>query len=171
MMPTRLWPVILEPRVASEHRLPQFFGSARSPDSFPISICRYPTGGTTLCCCVAGLPAKRERLPFLDQENMHRPVGQDDKNNTKDGEVNDIGPQGIVVKAEGAEDCGSGTEMSRPYLWSVSVRYLTSLTMRGLKGVVEDGEPLQPDGRVWDLVVVEEETRKEQAEQHDQSCR
>lgn len=45
---------------------------------------------------------------LLYQQDMHRSVRNDDESARKDGEANDIGPEGERVEAKGREDGGSG---------------------------------------------------------------
>lgn len=47
-------------------------------------------------------------LPLFHQQEMHRPVGDNDKHSCKHRQTNHIIPQRQIVKTEGAENARSG---------------------------------------------------------------
>ena len=53
-------------------------------------------------------PTPKGYLSLLYQEDMHRSVRDDDEGAGKDGEPDDIFPQGENIESEGAQDGGSG---------------------------------------------------------------
>lgn len=85
---------------------------------------------------------------LLYQQDMHRSVRNDDERAGKDGEANDISPDGKRVEAKGREDGGSGNFNVKTVFMVDEGEVFDFVDNKGFEAVVEYGK-LYPIRLVW----------------------
>src|SRR5262245_525633 len=114
--------------------------------------------------------AVHARLTSLDEKYMHCDVRHDDEADTKSAEAEDVPPDRLIIETKRTEDrCPRNGNVDAVLL--VDQCQLHHLVDdEGLEAVVEYGQALQPDGRLWYGVVVQQEAGEEETEEHDQAA-
>lgn len=109
-------------------------------------------------------------LSSFDEQEMHSSVRQDDEDGSKNTQIPDVRPHGIIVESKGAED-GRARHRDIQSVLAVHEGKLKNLIdNKRLEAVVENRQRLEPKSTLRSGIVVQEEASEKKTKKHDQAA-